>query len=89
MWNAGFGAVSPLYQAAAISTEATSPDMAGALTNATCNAGIALGAAIGGVILDRFDIAAVAWSAALVTLVALAIIVLARRSFTNDGLRPS
>jgi predicted MFS family arabinose efflux permease len=85
VWNAGFGAVSPLYQAAAVRTAAVSPDMAGAWINATCNAGIALGAALGGQLLDVLGIPAVAWTASGLTLAALLVVVLARRSFANGS----
>ncbi|WDZ83083.1 MFS transporter [Micromonospora cathayae] len=81
VWNAAFGAVSPIYQAAAVTADATTPELAGAWVNATCNAGIALGAAIGGFVLDRYDIAAVGWTAAVITGVALAIAAVAKLSF--------
>lgn len=81
VWNAGFGPVSSLYQTAAVRTGATSPEIAGAWTNATCNAGIAIGAAAGGVILDQVGIAAAAWVAAGLVAAALVIVLVARRAF--------
>nr|WP_283957472.1 MFS transporter [Microbacterium ulmi] len=81
VWNTGFGPVSSLYQAAAVRTGATSPEIAGAWTNATCNAGIAIGAAIGGLVLDQIGISAVAWTSAVLVAAALTIMLIATRAF--------
>jgi len=46
-WNGAFGAVPSVYQTAAVRTQSTSPELAGAWINASSNAGIAVGAALG------------------------------------------
>ncbi|MCP2167345.1 MFS transporter [Goodfellowiella coeruleoviolacea] len=84
-WNAGFGPVSSLYQASAVRARATSPDLAGAWINATCNFGIAAGAAVGGGVLDAAGLAAVAWVAAGLVVLALLIVLLAPRAFAAQG----
>lgn len=73
--------MSSLYQAATVRTRATSPDVAGAWVNSTCNVGIAAGAAVGGAILDRAGLDLVAWTAAGLVVAALVIVVRARRAF--------
>lgn len=81
VWNAAFGAVSPIYQAAAVKADATTPELTGAWVNAMCNAGIAVGAAAGGAVLDTYGITTVGWTAALVTAAALTIAAIAKGSF--------
>lgn len=81
VWNAAFGAVSPIYQAAAVKAEATTPELTGAWVNATCNAGIAIGAVAGGAILDRYGITTVGWTASVIAAIALTIAAVAKGSF--------
>jgi predicted MFS family arabinose efflux permease len=81
VWNTAFGAVSPIYQAAAVRADATTPELTGAWVNATCNAGIAIGAVAGGAILDGYGITAVGWAAVTIAGAALMITAAARRSF--------
>jgi predicted MFS family arabinose efflux permease len=83
VWNGAFGAVPSLYQTAAVRTRATSPELAGAWINASSNAGIAAGAALGGVVLVNAGIRDVAWLAAAVVIVAIVTVLLARRAFGN------
>lgn len=83
VWNMGFGPTPSLFQTAAVRTGVTSPDLAGAWTNATCNVGIAIGAAAGGVILDAAGITAVAWTGAGLLAVALAVVLAAPRAFIS------
>jgi predicted MFS family arabinose efflux permease len=64
IWNGAFGPAPSMYQTAAVRTAATSPELAGALINATCNVGIAGGAALGGAVLADGGIRDVAWLAA-------------------------
>ncbi|MCL8026459.1 MFS transporter [Nocardioides bruguierae] len=65
-WTTAFGPVPTLFQAAAVRTRDVSPEMAGAWINATSNGGIALGAALGGLVLDTSDLR---WVAVVATLV--------------------
>jgi predicted MFS family arabinose efflux permease len=81
VWNGAFGPAPSLYQAAAVRTRTTSPEIAGAWINATCNIGIAVGAAMGGVVLERAGIRDVAWLAAALVVSGLMIAALARRAF--------
>ena len=48
IWLAAFGPAASLYQSASVRTAASSPETAGAWINASSNAGIAGGAALGG-----------------------------------------
>jgi predicted MFS family arabinose efflux permease len=81
VWNGAFGAVPSLFQTAAVRSQATSPELAGAWVNASANAGIAAGAALGGVVLGQAGIRDVAWLAAALVLLAIATAFRARRSF--------
>ena len=81
VWNGAFGAVPTLYQTAAVRAQATSPELAGAWINASANAGIAAGAALGGVVLANAGIREVAWLAAAIVIIAIVMALLARRSF--------
>jgi predicted MFS family arabinose efflux permease len=81
VWNGGFGPMPSMYQSAAVRARATSPEMAGAWINATCNVGIAGGAAIGGVVLEAAGIRDVAWLAVALVAAAVLIVIFARRAF--------
>jgi predicted MFS family arabinose efflux permease len=81
VWNGAFGAVPSLYQTAAVRTQAMSPELAGAWINASSNVGIAVGAALGGVVLGRAGLREVAWLAAALVITAIALVLLARRAF--------
>jgi predicted MFS family arabinose efflux permease len=83
VWNGAFAAVPSISQTAAVRTRATSPELAGAWINASSNAGIAAGAALGGVVLASAGIRDVAWLAAALVVVAIATVLLARRAFGN------
>src|SRR6201999_608665 len=48
VWNGAVGPAPSLSQTAAVRTRTSSPELAGAWINATCNVGIAAGAALGG-----------------------------------------
>ena len=85
VWNGAFGAVPPVFQTAAVRTQATSPELAGAWVNASANAGIAAGAALGGVVLGSFGLRDVAWLAAALVIVAIATVFRARRSFPEGS----
>ncbi len=85
IWNGAFGAVPSLFQTAAVRTRATSPELAGAWINASANAGIAAGAALGGVVLGRAGLRDVAWLAAALVILAIATVFRARRSFSKGS----
>lgn len=76
-----------LYQTVAVRTDALAPELAGAWINASSNAGIAGGAAIGGAVLAAYDLRTVAWVAAVLVATA-ALIAVSRRSVfasTDEG----
>jgi predicted MFS family arabinose efflux permease len=81
VWNGAFGAVPSIYQTAAVRTGATSPELAGAWINASSNAGIAAGAAVGGVVLGSTGIREAAWLAAALVILAIVMVLLGRRAF--------
>jgi predicted MFS family arabinose efflux permease len=81
VWNGAFGAVPSIYQTAAVRTGTTSPELAGAWINAASNTGIAAGAALGGVVLGSTGIREVAWLAAALVVLAIVMVLLARREF--------
>jgi predicted MFS family arabinose efflux permease len=82
-WNGAFAAVPSVYQTAAVRTQTTSPELAGAWVNASANAGIAAGAGLGGVVLGHTGIREVAWLAAALVVLAIGTVLLARRAFGN------
>ena len=84
VWNGAFAAVPSISQTAAVRTRATSPELAGAWINASSNAGIAVGAALGGVVLVRAGIRDVAWLASAFVIVAIVTMLLGRRAFGNE-----
>ena len=81
VWTGAFGPVATLYQAAAVRTRSTNPELAGAWINATCNVGIAAGAALGGAILEAAGLREVAWLAAALVAGALGVALVSRRAF--------
>jgi predicted MFS family arabinose efflux permease len=83
VWNGAFGAVPSVYQTAAVRAQTTSPELAGAWINASSNTGIAVGAALGGVVLGGAGIRAVAWLAAALVILGIVVVLLARRAFSK------
>jgi predicted MFS family arabinose efflux permease len=81
VWNGAFGAVPSIYQTAAVRTRAASPELAGAWVNASANAGIAAGAALGAVVLGSVGLREVAWLAAAFVILAIVLVLLARPAF--------
>jgi predicted MFS family arabinose efflux permease len=81
VWNGAFGAVPSVYQTAAVRTQSTSPELAGAWINASSNAGIAVGAALGGVVLGSSGIRSATWLAAALVILGIVMVLLARRAF--------
>ncbi|MFF1574242.1 MFS transporter [Leifsonia sp. NPDC058292] len=81
VWSAAYGAAPSFFQAAAVRTHATSPEIAGAWVNATSNVGIAGGAAIGAAALDLSGPGALPWVGVVLMLAALVVVATARGSF--------
>jgi predicted MFS family arabinose efflux permease len=81
VWNGAFGAVPSISQTAAVGTQTTSPELAGAWINASSNAGIAAGAALGGVLLVGGGVRDVARLAAAFVIGAIVMVLLDRRAF--------
>ncbi|GHH78712.1 MFS transporter [Promicromonospora soli] len=83
VWSIGFGAVAAVFQTAAIRTRGASPDVVGALVNATANIGIGGGAALGALVLDGAGAAAIPYTGAALVVTALVVVVVARRAFPS------
>ena len=66
VWLTAFGPAASLYQSASVRTAASPPETAGAWINASSNAGIAGGAAFGGVVMAASGLTWVAWTSAAV-----------------------
>jgi predicted MFS family arabinose efflux permease len=81
VWNGAFGGLPSIYQACAVRTHALSPELAGALVNATANAGIAGGAAIGAGLLQTAGLSSLPWVGASLIGLGLAVVLLSRKAF--------
>jgi predicted MFS family arabinose efflux permease len=81
VWNGAFGGMPSIYQACAVRTHAASPELAGAWVNATANAGIAGGAAIGAGLLQAAGLSALPWVGAALIGLGLAVVLLSRKAF--------
>ncbi|CCH76367.1 Conserved integral membrane transport protein [Nostocoides japonicum T1-X7] len=81
VWLAAFGPAASLYQSASIRTAASSPETAGAWINASSNAGIAGGAAVGAAVMERSGLTWVAWTAAVIIVLSALLALLARSAF--------
>ncbi len=81
VWSIGFGAVAAVFQTAAIRTRGASPDVVGALVNATANIGIGGGAALGALVLDGAGIDVLPYTGAVLVVAALVVVLVARRAF--------
>jgi predicted MFS family arabinose efflux permease len=81
VWNGAFGGLPSIYQACAVRTHALSPELAGAWVNATANAGIAGGAAIGSGLLRTAGLSSLPWVGAALIAVGLAVVLLSRKAF--------
>lgn len=84
VWLAGFGPAASLYQSASIRTAASSPETAGAWINASSNAGIGAGAALGAVIMAHSGLTAVAWTAAAIVAGSAALALVSRSAFPHS-----
>ncbi|GAA1824354.1 MFS transporter [Agromyces salentinus] len=81
VWGMGFGAVASSFQTAAIRTRGATPDVIGALVNATANLGIGGGAALGGLVLAGVGLGWVPYVGAALVLAGIVVVVVARRAF--------
>jgi predicted MFS family arabinose efflux permease len=81
VWSAAYGAVPSYFQTSSVRAHPTSPEIAGAWVNATSNAGIAGGAAIGALALDVSGPGLLPWLGAALMLAALVVMICARRAF--------
>jgi predicted MFS family arabinose efflux permease len=81
IWNGAFGGLPSIYQACAVRTHALSPELAGAWVNATANAGIAGGAAIGAGLLHATGLSWLPWAGASLIALGLAVVLLSRKAF--------
>lgn len=82
LWCAAFiGPVPTVLQTAAIRTHGASADLVGALVNTSSNVGIAGGAALGAVVLERSGVGALPFVGAGVVAVALVVAASARGAF--------
>ncbi|KQQ94532.1 transporter [Leifsonia sp. Leaf325] len=84
LWLTGFGAVASSFQTAAIRTRGASPDLIGALVNATANVGICAGAAIGAAVLAGIGLDWLPYCGAALILAGVIVIVVARRAFPSS-----
>jgi predicted MFS family arabinose efflux permease len=81
VWNGAFGGVPPIYQACAVRTGATSPELAGAWVNASANLGIGAGAAIGAGLLPLIGMGGLPLVSAVFVALGLVVAMTARRAF--------
>jgi multidrug resistance protein len=81
VWNGAFGGLPSIYQACAVRTHALSPELAGAWVNATANAGIAGGAALGAGLLQTAGLSSLPWVGAAVMAFGLGVVLVSRKAF--------
>jgi predicted MFS family arabinose efflux permease len=86
VWLAAFGPAASLYQSGSIRTSARSPETAGAWINASSNAGIAGGAAVGGIIMEASGLTWVAWTSAAIVLAAAVLAFLSVSAFPRQSI---
>jgi predicted MFS family arabinose efflux permease len=85
IWNGAFGGMPSIYQACAVRTHALSPELAGAWVNATANAGIAGGAALGAGLLKAAGLSSLPWAGASLITLGLAVVLLSRKAFPTKA----
>jgi predicted MFS family arabinose efflux permease len=83
VWLAAFGPAASLYQSASVRTAGSSPETAGAWINASSNAGIGGGAALGAVVMAHSGLAGVAWTSAAIVTCSAALALLSRSAFPS------
>lgn len=74
-----------MYQSAAVRTEPTSPETAGAWINATANVGIAGGAGVGGIVLPWLGLGGLALTGAALVAAGLLVASFARTSVSASA----
>ncbi|WP_197420204.1 MFS transporter [Mycobacterium sp. NAZ190054] len=84
VWCTAFGGVPSIYQACAVRIRAVSPERAGAWVNATSNAGIAGGSAIGAGLLGTAGLSSLPWAGAALILLGMAVAMLSRNAFPSE-----
>ncbi|GAA4715100.1 MFS transporter [Nocardioides conyzicola] len=85
VWLAAFGPAASLYQSASVRTAASAPETAGAWINASSNAGIAGGAALGGAVMASSGLTWVAGVAAVIVAASAILALLSRSAFPPGG----
>jgi predicted MFS family arabinose efflux permease len=83
VWGVSFGAIASIFQTAAVRTRGASPDVAGALVNATANVGIGGGAALGALVLHVGSLGVLPWLGTGLVAAGLVIVLVARRTFPS------
>ncbi|MGP4054340.1 MFS transporter [Mycobacterium sp. 4D054] len=83
VWSTAFGGVPSIYQSCAVRTGAVAPERAGAWINATANAGIAGGSAIGAGLLATTGLSSLPWAGAALIGAGLAVALVSRRAFPS------
>lgn len=81
VWLAAFGPAASLYQSASVRTAASPPETAGAWINASSNAGIAGGAALGGAVMASSSLTWVAWTSAAIVAASAALALVSHAAF--------
>lgn len=89
VWLAAFGPAASLYQSASIRTSASAPETAGAWINASSNAGIGGGAALGAVIIAHGGLGWVAGASAAIVACSAVLALLARSAFPARTASPA
>lgn len=83
VWMAAFGPAASLYQSASVRTAASAPETAGAWINASSNAGIGGGAALGALIMAHAGLPWVACVSAVIVASSAALAFFARSAFPD------
>jgi len=78
IWGLAFGGFGPLIQTATLRSAGKAADVATSMIVTLWNVGIAGGAIVGGIVLERVGAIALPWSLVLLLLPALALVVLSR-----------
>jgi predicted MFS family arabinose efflux permease len=84
-WGLAYGAAPTLFQAAPARIAGEDADVAQAMVVATWNGSIAIGAFLGGIVLDSWGVGALPWPALVLALVAAVIAIAVRPAFRPAG----
>ncbi|MEC3957662.1 MFS transporter [Nocardia sp. CDC153] len=80
LWGLGYGAVPVTFQTRVLRAAPATPEPASSLYVSTFNLSIALGALVGGAVVDQYGPLSVLWPATALVLAALLILALSRRT---------